>query len=65
MKDFERMELVNYRLKKANHILQEIDIHIQNELWNTAINRMYYACYYAVSALLIHRSIIEQTHTGV
>lgn len=38
---------------------------IQNELWNTAINRLYYACYYAVIALLVKNDIQVQTHAGV
>ncbi|MFH0756971.1 MAG: HEPN domain-containing protein [Bacteroidota bacterium] len=65
MKEANSLELSKYRLKKANETLLEIDILVQNELWNTAVNRMYYACYYAVSALLIMDSIQVQTHTGV
>lgn len=65
MKEVHNLELSKYRLEKANQTLLEIDILIQNELWNTAVNRMYYACYYAVSALLIMDSIQAQTHTGV
>lgn len=64
MTESERKELAKYRLKKANETLQEIEILIQNKLWNTAINRMYYASYYAVSALLIIESIQAQTHSG-
>ena len=37
---------------------------IQNKLWNNAVGRLYYACYYAVSALLIDRAINAKTHTG-
>jgi uncharacterized protein (UPF0332 family) len=65
MNNSDRKKLVTYRLNKANHTLKEIDILLKNELWNTAVNRMYYACYYAVSALLINRGIQAQTHAGV
>lgn len=34
-------------------------------MWNTAVNRLYYACYYAVSALLISYNIEARTHSGV
>lgn len=34
-------------------------------MWNTAINRLYYACYYAVKALLIDKGIKAETHNGV
>ena len=33
--------------------------------WQTAANRLYYACYYAVSALLVQNGIEAQTHSGV
>ena len=49
----ERKELVNYRMNKARETFSEIDLLIQHKLWNTAINRLYYACYYAVIALLL------------
>ncbi len=65
MKQNERQELVLYRISKAKETIQEIDILIQNKLWNTAINRLYYACYYAVSALLAQKDINAQTHAGV
>jgi uncharacterized protein (UPF0332 family) len=65
MNDAERRELVTYRLNKAKATINEIDLHIQNELWNTSVNRIYYACYYAVSALLINSAVKAQTHAGV
>ena len=65
MNDNERKELVNYRLGKAKATLAEVNLHIKNELWNTSINRLYYACYYAVTALLINHKITVQTHAGV
>ena len=65
MKDEERKEIVTYRISKAKETLQEVDLHINNKLWNTAVNRLYYACYYAVIALLIKNKINAQTHGGV
>lgn len=38
---------------------------LDNEYWNASINRMYYACYYAVSALLVNNGIEAHTHAGV
>jgi len=40
MKEANSLKLSEYRLGKANETLLEIDILIQNELWNTAVNRM-------------------------
>ena len=38
---------------------------IEMGYYNTAVNRMYYACYYAASALLITEGIVTKTHDGV
>jgi len=65
MNDQERKELVNYRINRAKDTLKEVDLHVVNELWSTAINRLYYACYYAVIALLVSKEIDAQTHAGV
>lgn len=61
----EREELVKYRITKARETFKEVELHIGNELWNTAVNRLYYACYYAVIALLIDKEIQPHTHAGV
>ena len=53
-----------YRLERAKETLEEVESHIQSEFWNTAVNRLYYACFYAVSALLADKEIFAKTHLG-
>lgn len=65
MNESERSDLVCYRISKANETMKEIEILVENKLWGTAVNRLYYACYYAVTALLAKHNIPAQTHTGV
>ena len=60
----EKAELVNYKVARAKETLKEVELHIQNELWITAVNRLYYACFYAITALLIQNDIESQTHSG-
>jgi uncharacterized protein (UPF0332 family) len=60
----ERRELVNYRINKSTNTFAEIQLLLDNMLWNTAVNRLYYACYYAVIALLIDCEIETLTHAG-
>lgn len=60
----ERKNLVIYRITKSKNTLAEIDLLINYKLWNTAINRLYYACYYAVIALLIDKEIETLIHAG-
>lgn len=57
-------DLAKYRITRAKETLNEVSILIENKLWNTAVNRLYYACYYAVMALLIKKGIKTRTHMG-
>ena len=57
--------LVSYRMKRAKETLHEADILIKDNCYNAAVNRLYYACYYAVIALLVKNHITAQTHDGV
>src|ERR1700739_2549178 len=60
----ENQELVQYRFGKAKETFAEAEAQIKNELWNVAVNRLYYACFYAVSALLASKEIYTKTHAG-
>jgi uncharacterized protein (UPF0332 family) len=53
-----------YRIQRANETILEVETHIKNKFWNTAINRMYYACFYAVGALLVKNGIDVSSHAG-
>lgn len=53
----QRFDIVLYRINNARKLLPEIKDHIERGYYNTAMNRMYYACFYAVSALLLHTEI--------
>lgn len=50
-------DYAEYRLQRAKETIAEVEKHIENEFRNTSINRMYYACFYAVGALLIKHGI--------
>jgi len=65
MTDITPEDYLKYRIDRANETIEEVRVHIENKFWNTAINRMYYACYYAVSALLARDKIDVSSHTGV
>lgn len=57
--------LANYRFSRAQETLNEaVDI-ASRGYYNTAVNRLYYACYYAANALLIKNDITAHTHAGV
>ncbi|HBG26370.1 MAG: hypothetical protein A2Y10_11425 [Planctomycetes bacterium GWF2_41_51] len=49
----ESKELAKYRLERAFQTLDEAKLLFDSGYTNTYVNRLYYACFYAVSALLI------------
>lgn len=65
MKASERNAYVKYRLEKAEETYEVAVLLVENEKWNSAINRLYYAAYYIVSALLIKSEIDTKTHAGI
>lgn len=58
-------ELVKYRLDRADEALEEAVLLADNAKWNTCVNRLYYSCFYAVSALLAKDDLSSSKHTGV
>ena len=60
-----RNALVLYRLNRAKDTMEEVSLLEENGYFNTAVTRLYYACFYAVEALLLKHRIQAQTHSGV
>ena len=56
--------LVSYRMERSRETMSEAKLMIDEGYLNGAINRLYYACYYIVTALLIKNGISTQTHAG-
>lgn len=61
----QRIDVVRYRMENAKKTLLEVESHRNNGFYNTAVNRMYYACYYAACAILIANGITTKSHDGV
>jgi uncharacterized protein (UPF0332 family) len=53
-----------YRLKRAKETIVEIDFLISLGHWNSAVSKMYYACFYSVGALLLSQKILAKSHSG-
>ena len=64
LNDEERQILVNLEKEKALNTFAEIDILRQAGFWNNIVNRLYYAAFHAVSALLIHDRHNFGSHQG-
>jgi uncharacterized protein (UPF0332 family) len=64
MTDYRPEDYSEYRIQRAKETIQEVEILIKNKFWNTAISRMYYACFYAVGAILIKNGVETSSHSG-
>ncbi|CAK8725621.1 hypothetical protein KKHLCK_17195 [Candidatus Electrothrix laxa] len=58
-------DIVRYRLERAEETYQEALLMQREKHWNTCANRLYYACFYAVSALLQQHDFSSGKHSGV
>jgi uncharacterized protein len=62
---YSKDELVRYRIERAKEAYEDADYLAREERWNAAANRMYYACFYVVSAYLAFRGLTATTHSGL
>jgi uncharacterized protein (UPF0332 family) len=60
-----RQSLIKYRIERANDTIQESKLLAKEGYYNAAVNRLYYACFYAALALLAANNIPTSTHAGV
>ena len=58
-------DLVGYRLQRARESLEDARLLADAKRWNPVVNRLYYACFYAVSALLVQEGLSSSRHSGV
>jgi uncharacterized protein (UPF0332 family) len=57
--------LVKYRIERALESLDEARILLKGGHANTFVNRLYYGCFYAVSALLLSKGLYSSKHSGI
>jgi uncharacterized protein (UPF0332 family) len=61
----ERGVYIAYRLSRALGSLQEAETLASSSHWNACVNRLYYACFYAVSSLLLKKGFSSSKHSGI
>lgn len=59
-----KKDLIRYRLLRARDTYEDAQILAERSKWNSTINRLYYAAYYAVMALLLESDLNPATHNG-
>lgn len=61
----DRSAIASYRYKRAVETMDEVRMSVREQRWNLAANRLYYAAFYAMSAVLIREGESVKTHNGV
>ena len=61
----EREALIKYRIDNAYQALDDAEYNAKDKRWHITANRLYYAIFYAASALLISEGIGFHTHKGL
>lgn len=57
--------IISYIISRANETLDDAKISADNKKRKFAVNRLYYAAFYAVSALLLKKQILTNSHNGI
>jgi len=63
--EYKKADYIKFRLEKAQETDLATKLLTDKSLWSSSINRLYYACFYSVNALLYNANIKAQTHTGI
>jgi uncharacterized protein (UPF0332 family) len=58
-------EVVSYWIEKANDSLNAAQDDLKARRFSFSVNRIYYACFYAVSAVLLQKGLRFKKHSGV
>ena len=64
LSDEERRIIVELEIERSEKILAQFPTLVEQRYWDTLVNRMYYAAFHAVSALLIYNAMRVHTHKG-
>jgi uncharacterized protein (UPF0332 family) len=56
---------IKLKIDKAKSLMDEVEILLENNFYNTTVSRLYYSCFHATKALLLTKELIPKTHSGV
>ena len=65
MKEENKKILSEYRMRKAIETLKDAKIIFEDGYLHSCVNRIYYAVFYAVNAVLIRQGMYSTKHSGV
>lgn len=65
MTKYLKQDYIDYRITSAKETLNAAKSLARDRHWNSVINRLYYVCFYAISALLYKNEINARSHSGL
>jgi uncharacterized protein (UPF0332 family) len=60
-----KQDYINYRINTAKETLEAARCLAKEGHWNSVTNRLYYVCFFAISALLYKYDIYARSHSGL
>jgi uncharacterized protein (UPF0332 family) len=61
----ENRHSIKLYMEAAHEALEGADYNYQGRYWGIAVNRIYYAFFYAASALLLTKDIVRSKHSAI
>ena len=61
--NYDKQTIIKYRIERAKETWEEAQRIADNHYWNATVNRLYYACFYIVHALLLSNDRNVHTHS--
>lgn len=58
-------DLIHYRISRARETLDEARVLLESNMTHGSANRIYYVCFYVVTALLLSENLSSSRHSGV
>lgn len=58
-------DLVEYRLERSGEAMADAELLVEQRRNRSAVNRMYYALFYAANSLLATKGLASSKHSGV
>ena len=59
-----KADYISYRITRAKESIIAAKLLAENKLFVSSVNRLYYACFYIVDALLFQNKINAKSHSG-
>lgn len=57
-------DYIRFKILKSEEALKQAELLLVNDFYEAAMSKLYYAAFYAISALLINRDLNPKTHLG-